>query len=611
MADNHINDVSPNRYTGACDVGAETNQGIWGSDVIADVLRALQYEYVAVCPGSSFRGLHESIVNHLSNDTPQMVLCLHEEHAVAMAHGFAKVAERPMPVILHCNVGLMHASMAVFNAWCDRAPVVILAGTGPVDSMKRRTPVDWMHSSIDQAAIVRDYTKWDDLALSPSGAVEALLRAHQIAQTAPQGPTLVTLDQRMQEEPLEGQPTRPDVRRFAAQATASLSSDAVAEAVSLLVSAKAPLILAGRVSRSQQAWDARVELAEMLGAAVLTDLKCGAAFPTDHPLHISEPALVFADDEAVDAIRKADVILSLDWIDSATIFKQAYGNPGDVQAKVIQVSVDRYAHRGWSRDYQRLTPVDLELLSEPHVAVPLLLEKIRRISDQSRRALKEAAMARVKARCVQHSPSQRVAPLEDDPGVIGLWDLGVALRKGCAGHKVSLVRVPLGWHVASFPLGSPLDYLGYDGGAGIGSGPGMAVGSALALRGTGRLPIAVLGDGDLLMGGTALWTAASSNIPILIICANNRSYYIDEQHQHTTSNARNRPVDRAWIGQSIDHPSVDLSSFARAQGFTSLESVNELSFLDEAIETGLRVAEEGGQCFIDVSIAPDYTGYPR
>jgi thiamine pyrophosphate-dependent acetolactate synthase large subunit-like protein len=202
--------------------GDEGGELTWGSDIIADVLRALEYEYVAVCPGSSFRGLHESIVNHLSNHTPEMLLCLHEEHAVAMAHGFAKVCGRPMPVILHCNVGLMHASMAIFNAWCDRMPVVVLAGSGPVDSIKRRTPVDWLHASIDQASIVRDYTKWDDLPLCPEGAVESILRAHQIAQTAPQGPTVVTLDQRMQEELFQGQGTPPDVARFKAPAPASL-----------------------------------------------------------------------------------------------------------------------------------------------------------------------------------------------------------------------------------------------------------------------------------------------------------------------------------------------------------------------------------------------------
>jgi len=588
--------------------GSDTDDVIWGSDVIADVMRALNYDFVAVCPGSSFRGLHESIVNHLENKTPEMLLCLHEEHAVALAHGFAKVTQRPMPVILHCNVGLMHASMAVFNAWCDRAPVVILAGTGPVDPMKRRTSVDWLHCSIDQAAIVRDYTKWDDIALCPNGAVESLLRAHQIAQTAPHGPTLVTLDQRMQEEPLEDPPTCPDVERFAGRGVASVSQDVVEEAAMLLVSAKAPVVLAGRVSRSQKDWDARVELAELLGATVVTDLKSGAAFPTDHPLHVSEPALIFAGDEAVEAVRNADVILSLDWVDCATLFKQACGSLGEVQAKVIQISIDRYMHRGWSRDYQRLSPADLELLAEPDVAVPLLLEAIRNISGRSN---EEAALTRLNTKRSKRSPAQRVPPLGDGSGLIGLWDIGAALRKNSERYKISLVRAPLGWHVDSFPLGSPLDYFGYDGGAGIGSGPGMAVGSALALRSTERLPIAILGDGDLLMGGTALWTAVNSKIPILVICANNQSYYIDEQHQHTTSIARNRSVDNAWIGQRIDNPPVDLTSFVRSQGFTTLDSVSDLDLLDEAIEAGLGVVGEGGQCFVDVSISNDYTGYTR
>lgn len=169
---------------------------IWNSDVVADTLRALSLKYVVVCPGSSFRGLHESLVNHLGNRKPEMILALHEENAVAIAHGYARVTGQPLGVIVHCNVGVMHASMAIYNAWCDRAPMMILGGIGPLDSERRRTPVDWLHSVADQGALVRGYTKWDDQPLSVKGAVESLLRGHQVTCTAPKAPIYITLDQR-------------------------------------------------------------------------------------------------------------------------------------------------------------------------------------------------------------------------------------------------------------------------------------------------------------------------------------------------------------------------------------------------------------------------------
>ena len=162
---------------------------IWGSDAIAAVLREIGIPYLALNPGASYRGLHDSLVNYLGNNTPQMLLCLHEESAVAIAHGYAKASGKLMGAVLHSNVGLMHGSMAIFNAWCDRVPVLLLGATGPVDAAKRRPWIDWLHTSRDQGGLIRDYTKWDDQPASVAATQEALLRAAQIAQTAPCGPT--------------------------------------------------------------------------------------------------------------------------------------------------------------------------------------------------------------------------------------------------------------------------------------------------------------------------------------------------------------------------------------------------------------------------------------
>src|SRR6266700_2651897 len=277
----------------------------WGSDVVADTLRALEIPYIALNPGASYRGLHDSIVNFLGNETPQMLLCLHEESAVAVAQGYAKVTGKPMAAAVHSNVGLFHATMAIFNAWCDRQPVVVLGATGPVDAVKRRPWIDWIHTARDQGAIVRNYTKWDDQPASPAAAREALLRAAWIASTAPRGPVYVNLDAEMQEAKLP-EPLAPiQAARFMPAAPAVAAPELVREAVSLLKAAKHPVILMGRVSRSLEGWNDRIALAEALDAKVITELKIGCGFPTDHPLHAGAPGSTALGPDAQETLRSA------------------------------------------------------------------------------------------------------------------------------------------------------------------------------------------------------------------------------------------------------------------------------------------------------------------
>src|SRR3954469_3716733 len=235
------------------------------------MLRALDIPYLALNPGASYRGLHDSIVNYLGNDKPQMLLCLHEESAVAIAHGYARAAERSMGVVLHSNVGLMHGTMAIFNAWCDRVPMLSLGATGPWDAAKRRPWIDWLHTASDQGALVRDYTKWDNQPASVPAAYEALLRAAQIANTAPRGPTYVNLDAALQESKVGALPSLPDPKRFQPPPATVPSQDALQVAAAVLSNAKKPVVLAGRGWRTEAAWKARIAFAEKLQARVLTD----------------------------------------------------------------------------------------------------------------------------------------------------------------------------------------------------------------------------------------------------------------------------------------------------------------------------------------------------
>src|SRR5215471_3032094 len=341
---------------------------VWGSDAIAAVLRELDIPYAALNPGSSYRGLHDSIVNYLGNSRPRMLLCLHEESAVALAHGYAKVTGRPLVAIVHANVGLMHATMAIFNAWCDRVPMILLGATGAVDAVRRRPWIEWIHTARDQGALIRNYTKWDDQPASVGAAQEAILRANVIAQTPPCGPVYLNLNLELQEDEIAAAPRLPEIARFAPPQPPEPSGPIVRRAAELLASARHPLILAGRGSRDPGAWQRRIALAEAIGARVMTDRKSGATFPTDHPLHGGGPELIV----------NADVILSLGWVDLAGTLKTAYGEK-PVAAKIIQVSIDQYIHNGWSMDYQGLPPADVYLLADPDAAVLPLLAEVKKL----------------------------------------------------------------------------------------------------------------------------------------------------------------------------------------------------------------------------------------
>jgi thiamine pyrophosphate-dependent acetolactate synthase large subunit-like protein len=562
---------------------------IWGSDAIAAVLREIRIPYLALNPGASYRGLHDSLVNYLGNSAPQMLLCLHEESAVAIAHGYAKASGRMMGAVLHSNVGLMHASMAIFNAWCDRAPVLLLGATGPVDAAKRRPWIDWLHTSRDQGALIRDYTKWDDQPASVAAAQEALLRAAQIAQTAPCGPTYVNIDAEIQEAKIGPAPTLPEASRFLPPPSVNPPPASLAAAARLLSEAKRPVILMGRVGRGEEAWRQRIAMAERLQAPVLTDFKAAAAFPTDHPLLMAPPSF-FLTSETMAEVKKSDVILSLDWIDLGGTLRQIWGQQA-VTAKVVQVSLDQHLHRGWGMEYFGLAPTDIYLLCEPDIAVPMLTKAVqpRPASGVSFAAMAGAAPQRL-----------------PDSGPISMKHLADAVNEATEGLDVCVTRLPLGWNGAYRHFRHPLDYLGYDGGAGIGSGPGMSVGSALALKGSGRLAVAILGDGDFMMGSSALWTAVHYEIPLLIVVANNRSFYNDEVHQERVAKIRGRPVENKWIGQRIGKPDIDLAMIARAQGAEGIGPVTEPASVLAAVRRGLTVVEGGGVAVVDVRVLPGY-----
>jgi thiamine pyrophosphate-dependent acetolactate synthase large subunit-like protein len=573
--------------TGAAQVETPAPAGVnapgFGSDVVAETLRDLDIPYVALNPGASYRGLHDSLVNYLGNVRPQMLLCLHEESAVAIAQGYAKVTGQAMGAIVHSNVGLMHATMAIFNAWCDRMPVVVLGATGPVDAVKRRPWIDWIHTARDQGALVRGYVKWDDQPASPAAAREALIRASNIANAMPQGPVYVNLDAEMQEAKLP-EPLPPiDIARYRPRIAAAADPEMVREAAERLRQAKRPVILAGRASRKTVPWNARVALAEALNAYVLTDLKIGASFPTDHPLHLGAPGMLLPDAEGLAVLAEADIILSLDWVDLGGALKAAKAD-----AFVISATLDHHLHNGWSMDHQALAPVDMLISADPdEVAVALS----REIGPPATPVI------------LPDAPSPMAKPAGDK---LTVEHPAYAVRQAVGARDVSLTHLPLSWNGGWWPFRHPLDFLGSDGGGGVGGGPGISVGAALALKGSGRLPVAICGDGDYLMGVTALWTAAHYRIPLLMVIANNRSFFNDELHQERVARMRNRPVENRWIGQRISDPDIDLAAMARAQGAEGFGPVQTDSELAAALHSAIAAVDGGGIAVVDVRVEPGY-----
>jgi len=590
MADTRQSIESPNvpvRPTVERPLGAPACAATFGSDIAADTLRALDISYITLIPGASFRGLHDSLVNRLGNERPTILLCLHEEHAVAIAHGWAKVTGRAMAVAVHSNVGLMHATMAVFNVWCDRMPVLLIGATGPVDADKRRPWIDWIHTARDQGALIRGYTKWDDQPASPAATREALARAKWIAETAPQGPVYINLDAGMQEAELTSPLPPLDVARLTPAAGSAPDPDLVNRAAAALADAKRPVVLAGRGSRRSDAWERRVALAERIGARVITDLKLGAVFPTDHRLHAGAPA-VWLDADASATLEEADVILSLDWVDLGGTIRAVFGTAGP-PATIIHASLDHRLHGGWSMDYQALPPVDMLLAAAPDAVVGALLDALQARSSKPK---------------AEPRPFPIGAVL---PGSLRIAELAHGLRRAAEGRQISLLHLPLSWDGKLWPFRHPLDFIGQDGGGGIGAGPGISVGAALALRDSERLPIGICGDGDFLMGATAIWTAVHYRIPLLIVVANNRSFYNDEVHQERMARIRDRPVENKWIGQRIADPDIDIAALARAQGARGFGPVARGEDLIAAFTGAIAAVDAGGVAVVDVLIEPGYT----
>src|SRR5579871_4371111 len=574
----------------------------WGSDLIMDMLRLLRIEYSAVLPGSTFRGIHDSAVNYTANRAPELILCNHEMITVSLARGYYRATGRPMATMLHNVVGLLNASMTIYDAWCDRAPALILGGSGPLDSTRRRGGVDWQHTANVQGGLVREFTKWDDQPGSVADIPESLLRAYRIAVTEPAGPVYVCFDVALQEQRLVSPVLLPDIARYRPAPPAEPDRNQVKEVARLLVDATMPVCLADRFGAHPRGVGHLVELAELLAMPVVS-LGGRTSFPTPH-------AYDFYGDQSR-LLPEADVILGLDVLDLDGALRvrsgataRDRGAPAQVRQNVIHLSVDELLHRGGTADYQPLPAVDVPMLIRSDVALPFIL-------DECRSQLQGSARERVEQR------RQRLAHRQDELRLRRSQQVQARLEK--PGITEARLMVALWEAVKDFPfvftydhermrqaapgvatLSGPEVYFGYGGGAAVGAGPGVAVGAALGLQGAGKLPVAVLGDGEMLASIQALWTAAHHRIPGLWVVDNNRSYSNDEMHQYGVAVERNRPVENRGIGVRIEDPEPDFAALARGCGVDAIGPIKDAAELSRALGQAADRVARGETVLVDV-----------
>ena len=566
-----------------------------GSDFMVDVIKKLDLEYIAANPGSSFRSLHESLVNYGGNKAPELLTCLHEETSVAMAHGFAKAAGKPMGVMLHGTVGLQHAAMAIYNAWCDRVPVVMFAGNG-LDANKRRPGTEWNHSVQDVAAMVRDFVKWDDYPASLQHFAESTVRAYKIAMTPPMEPVLISADIDLQEDAIHDDALK--IPKLTLSKPSQGDRNALAEAARMLVNAEAPVIIADRAVRNQDGVKAMIALAESLNAPVI-DIGGRMNFPNTHHLSQTEARR--------NLVRNADVVLLLEVADSWGQF-HTFSDPhkeqrfvGKEGVKIINISMQDVYIRSNYQDHQRFMPVDLPINGDAQTSLPALTEEIKKVMTDARRSVLMARTDKFKEdRKRANTRIREAAAVGWDLRPISTARLSMELYDVIKNEPWSLVVSDrLGWPRNLWPTTDYHHMLGGSGGQGVGYAAPAAVGAALANKAKGLISVTIQPDGDLMYAPGVLWTAAYHKIPLLMVMHNNRGYHQEVMHLQRMASVHNRRPDQAWIGNVLDKPPINYAKLAEAQGVWSEGPIEDPAKLNAAIKRALAVVKSGAPALVD------------
>jgi thiamine pyrophosphate-dependent acetolactate synthase large subunit-like protein len=574
-----------------------------GADFMVDVLKHLGFEYVCANPGSSFRGLHESLVNYGGNRSPELITCCHEESAVAMAHGYAKVEGKPLAVLLHGAVGAQHAAMAVYNAYCDRAPVYLISAN-LADVTSRRPGVEWEHSVQDGNTLLRDFVKWDDTPASLAHFAESAVRAYKIAMTPPMMPVALVADGDLQENPHPD--AWPRIPKLTLTSPPQGDSAAVAEAARLLVAAESPVIVADRAARTGAGMNLLIDLAETLQAPVI-DQGGRMNFPSRHPLNQS--------DLSRGLIANADVILGLELTDfwgTVNSFRDQLQRTSQrivrPNARLIGITCMDLFLKSNYQDFQRYPELDLAIAADAEATLPSLIEAVKRLLTEDRKRALQARGAKLAA--AGRDARERAtndATLAWDASPISTARLSAELWSQIKAEDWSLVSeisFVSRWPMRLWNFDKPYRFLGGSGGAGVGYGAPAAVGAALANKKYGRLSVAIQNDGDLMYAPGVLWTAAHHRIPLLSVMHNNRAYHQEVMHVQRMAARHNRGITQSGIGTTLDNPNIDYAKIAQGMGVHAEGPISDPKDLAPALRRAVEIVKRGEPALVDVVTQP-------
>jgi thiamine pyrophosphate-dependent acetolactate synthase large subunit-like protein len=583
--------------------------GVAGSDFMVDVIKTLDIKYLPANPASSFRAIHESLINYGGNKMPEFLTCTHEESAVGMAHGYFKVAGKPLMTLCHGTVGLQHAAMGIYNAWCDRVPVIVVGGND-LDAAHRPPGVPTIHSAQDINALVRDFTKWDDTPVSLQHFAQSFVRAYKIATTPPYGPVAISLDAGLQQEPIRDNGEKLYIPRFVASAPPQGDSGAVREAARLLAGAERPVIVVDRVARTDNGMKLLVQLAELLQAPVV-DQGGRMNFPRTH--YLVRPAAV---------IGNADVIIGMELSDfwgvvNSYIDNGEHGigvNTSKIKpdTKLISISSVELITKSNYQDQQRFQAVDVSMPGDAEATLPALIEAVKAaIANDRKAAIEKRGEAMKKGYREAAERTRQTAAIAWDASPISTARLVMetyAQIKDLDWSLVSSSGNVSNWHRRLWPIERHYQWLGGSGGYGVGYGAPASVGAALANRDLGRFSVSIQSDGDLMYAPGVLWTAARHKIPLLAVMHNNRGYHQEVMHVQRLSNFRNRVAslgnDMGPIGTSIENPDIEYHKLAQSMGWWAKGPIKDPAELAPAIKEAVAVVKSGQPALVNVWTQP-------
>lgn len=575
-----------------------------GSDYMVDVIKSLGFDYVAANPGSAFRALHESLINYGGNTKPELLTCCHEESSVAMAHGYAKIEGKPMMVMAHGTVGLQHASMAVYNAYADRVPVYVVVGN-ILDAQFRRSDAEWAHAVQDAAAMVRDYTKWDDTPVSLTHFGESAARAYKMATTPPYGPVVLVADAALQEEPI-APADRPRLRvpRLTPTSPPVGDSGAVSELARMLVAAENPRLIAGRVARTPKGVDLLVELAELLQAPV-QDMRFTLRmnFPSRHPLKMG-PAVRVTDADMILGLEHPEFYMNLNALTPTNRMGMETTPRYKPGTKIATISSSDLLTKSNYQEAGRYVEADLAIPADAEATLPALIEACRRlITPERRRAFDARGVRLAQDSRRAHDQALEQASWGWDASPISTARLSAEIWNQIKDEDWSLVSDATfisSWPHRLWDITKHHQYIGWSGAYGIGYGAPAAVGAALANRKHGRLSVNIQCDGDMNYAPAVLWTAAHHRIPLLTVMHNNRAYHQERMFVVDMAARANRDVGRAGIGNDLSDPNIDYASLAKAYGVYGTGPITNPNDLGPALKRAIEVVKRGEPALVDV-----------